>query len=120
MSDLKMEDLVEKKEVTPASEEKVETKVEETKVETEQDPLKTELERVQKSKYSDEEKAEFTFKKQAERLKALGKDPASILGIEKDEDEDDTLLTVGMLKKMQQETASKTALQQADEIQNET
>src|ERR1035437_529481 len=122
MSDLKMEDLVEKKEVTPASEEKVETKVEETKVETEQDPLKTELERVQKSKYSDEEKAEFTFKKQAERLKALGKDPASILGIEKsdEEDGDDTPLTVGMLKKMQQETASKTALQQADEIQNET
>lgn len=127
MSNLKMEDLVEK--VVPTSEttEQVETKAEvetEAKVETEQDPLKIELERVQKvSKYSEEEKAEFTFKKQAERLKSLGKDPASILGIQTEEeieDEDDKPLTIGEWKRMQKETAAKTALQQAEDIQNET
>ncbi len=116
-----MEDIV--KDETSSSEVKVETKVDETtKVDTEQDPLKTELERVQKvSKYTEKEKAEHSLKKNFERVKELGGDPNSILGIEKDEttSDDDKPLTVGMLKKLQQESASKTALQQADEIGNE-
>ena len=127
-NNIKQEDLIEKKDVTPASEE---TKVEEAKVEikpeakvetTEQDPLKTELERVTKSKFTEKEKAEFSLKKNAERLKALGGDPNSILDIERNEpkDEDDVPLTLGMLKKIQQETANKTAQELADEISNET
>lgn len=124
---LKMEDLVEK--VVPTSEttEQVETKVEvetETEVKTEQDPLKTELERVKKSGRSELDKAQFSLKKNAERVKELGGDPNAILGIEKETtenyDEDDKPVTVGMLKKLQQESASKTAFQQADDIQNET
>lgn len=115
---LKMEDLIE---TAPTSEA---TTVEDTQVETtEQDPLKIELERV-KSGRTEEEKAEFTFKKQAERLQALGKDPASILGIKpetKEEvDEDDKPVTLGMLKKMQQESATKSALELANDIPNET
>ena len=123
-----MEDLVE--EVVPTSEtteEQVETpEVDETtpEVPTEQDPLKIELEKVQnRSKYTEEEKAEFTFKKQAERLKSLGKDPADILGIKTEdeiESEDNRPLTIGEYKKMMAGSVAKTALQEADSIQNET
>lgn len=124
MTTLKQEDLIEKKDVTPASEEKVEETEVTTEVETtEQDPLKTELERVQKSGRTEKEKAEFSLKKNAERVKALGGDVASILdidNIETDNEDDDKPLTIGMLKKMQQEGASKTAYQEADNIQNET
>lgn len=128
MENIKMEDIVEKSDSTSEEANAEEAQVEETSDEitetetTEQDPLKTELERVQKSRYTEEEKAEFTFKKQAERLKALGRDPASILGIEDGEEsysDDDTPLTVGMLKRMEQEKASKTALQQADDIKSD-
>lgn len=90
-----------------------------------QDPLKTELERVQnKSKYTEKEKAEHSLRKNAERVKELGGDPTSILGIPKESieaDEDDNQpVTRGMLKKMQQENASKSALQLADEITHES
>ena len=117
---IKQEDLVEK--VVPTSETKVEEEKVEVKTETEQDPLKTELERVQKSKYTEKEKAEFTLKKTADRIKELGGDPNAILGIGETEpsEDDDQPLTVGMYKKIQQASASKTALQLADEIQNET
>lgn len=123
---IKAEDLVEKKDETSSSEAKVETKADvetEAKVEAEQDPLKTELERVKKvSKYSEEEKAEFSFKKQAEKLKELGKDPASILGIKTEEisDEDNQPLTKGEYRKMMAGSVAKTALQEADTIPNET
>jgi hypothetical protein len=114
-----MEDFVEKvdstSETTPDTTGEPET--------IEQDPLKIELERV-KGGRTEEEKAEFTFKKQAERLQALGKDPADILGIKKEPkeevEEDDKPVTIGMLKKMQQDTASKTAIQLANDISNET
>ncbi len=127
---IKMEDLVE--EVVPTSEtteeEQVETEAEvETEADetTEPDPLKAELDRVTGKGRTEEEKAAYTFKKQAERLVALGKDPASILGIKPaevvtEENEDDKPVTLGMLKKIQQESASKTALQLADEITNVT
>lgn len=123
-----MEDLVEKVDSTSeATEEQVEaTEVVETTTEeeTEQDPLKIELEKVQKkSKYSEEEKAEFTFKKQAERLKELGKDPASILGIKEtseEEDEDDKPVTKAELKKLLAGNATKSAIDLAEEIPNPT
>jgi len=117
---IKEEDLIRKEDLTPETSQEVETIETET---SEQDPLKTELERVQQTGRTEKEKAEFTLRKNAERVKALGGDPTSILGIEKEvdiEDEDDKPVTLGMLKKMQQETASKTALQLAEEISNET
>jgi len=116
MSDLKMEDLIEKEEVlTPETEETIE-----------QDPLETELEKVRaKTGRTEKEKAEFTLKKNAERVKELGGDPTSILGIEREtkeeiDNEDDAPMTVGMYKKIQQQSATKTALQLASEIENET
>jgi hypothetical protein len=124
MTELKQEDLIEKKDTTSVStEEKIEETEVKPEVETiEQDPLKTELDRVQKSGRTEKEKAEFSLKKNAERVKSLGGDVASILDMDTSEsdDDDDKPLTIGMLKKMQQESASKTALQQADEISNET
>jgi hypothetical protein len=121
---IKLEDIVEKPESTSDTGE--ESKGEET-TETqtpEQDPLKIELDRVQnKPGRTEKEKAEYSLRKNAERVKELGGDPNAILGIEKETpkvDDDDTPVTIGMFKKLQQENASKTALQQADEIQNET
>lgn len=117
-----MEDLVEKEVLTPDTTE--DTTVETTET-IEQDPLKAELEKVQQGGgRTEKEKAEFSLRKTAERIKALGGDPMSVLGIEKDtedeDNEDDKPVTLGMLKKMQQETATKTALQLAEEIENET
>lgn len=116
-----MEDLVEKTDPTSES-----AQATETETVTEQDPLKQELERVQKKETRSElEKAAFSLKKTAERLKELGGDPVSALGIEskketEPESDDDAPVTVGMLKKLQQETAHKSALQLADDIENET
>lgn len=115
-TDIKMEDLIETDSTSEPTEETEETV-------TEQDPLKEELEKVQKKEPRTEaEKASFTLKKTAERLKELGGDPASILGFktEVDSDDDDAPVTIGMLKKLEQDKASKTALQLADEIQGET
>lgn len=90
----------------------------------EQDPLKNELSRVQNIKkptYTEKEKAEYTLRKNAERVKELGGDPTSIIGVDSgDIDEDDKPMTVGMFKRQQQEIASRSALQLADEITNET
>ena len=122
---IKMEDLLEKK--VPTSETPVEEKVvveEKPEITPEQDPLKVELERVQKVGRTEKEKAEFSLKKTAERVKELGGDPDSILGIRKEPtdfvEEDDQPLTVGMYKKIQQASANKTALELAGDIQNET
>lgn len=87
-----------------------------------QDPVKTELERVQrKEPKSEAEKAAFALKKNAERAKELGLDPAAILGVAPvvDSTSDDTPMTVGMFKKQRAEEAAKTALQLADEITDE-
>ncbi len=118
---IKMEDIVEKTESTSDTVEQVETETK-VEVETEQGPLKTELERIQKqSKYTEAEKAEHSLKKNAEKAKELGIDVSKVLGFSSnDPDEDNTPLTVGAWKKMQQETAAKTAIQQAEEIPNET
>lgn len=122
MSDIKMEDIIED-EVSTSEAEQKETADEAA---TEQDPLKKELEKVQKKEPRTEaEKAAFTLKSTASRLRELGGDPASILGFKKekeeaDENDEDAPVTVGMLKKMQQKDAEKSALQMADEISNET
>lgn len=124
---IKMEDIVEKPEST-SEEAKVETKEEETTQEAEtkseeskQDPLKAELEKVKTSKYTEKEKAEYSLKKNAERLKELGGDPASILGTKEEPTEDDDQpVTKAELRKYLASNATKTALQLADEIANET
>lgn len=116
---IKQEDLIEKADSTS---ETAEQEVAETT--TEQNPLKTELEKVQKiSGRTELEKAQFSLRKNAERLKELGGDPTSILGVQDiidDSNDDDAPVTLGMLKKMQTESATKTAKQLADEISDET
>lgn len=89
-----------------------------------QDPLKSELDRVKSKKpeFSEKEKAEFTLKRNAERVKELGGDPNIVLGVHTsdDDNDDDKPMTVGAFKRFQQEFASRSALQLADEITNET
>lgn len=105
------------------TDEKKEIKKEDVTPAPEQDPLKDELERVQKTGKTEAEKAAFSLKKNAERAKELGVDVDEVLGRTKptvtDED-DDKPITRGDLKRIQQEQASKTALQLADEIQTES
>lgn len=83
-----------------------------------QDPIEAELEKEQrKSGKSEAEKAAFSLKKTAERLRELGGDPAAILGVAPiASEEDDAPVTVGMLRKLEAERAQKTALQQAEDI----
>lgn len=94
----------------------------ETPVETpapSQDPIKAELEKVRKPK-TEAEKAAYSLVSNAKRVKELGLDPKSILGFETPTVEDDTPVTHGDLKRIQQTEAQKTALILAEEqIQNE-
>lgn len=106
---IKAEDLIEKDETSSSTET------------IEQDPLKKELEKVQSKGKTEAEKAAFSLKKNAERARELGIDPADVLGFNKSvEEDDDTPVTRGMLKRMQQDTATKTSLQLADDIDNES
>ena len=72
---------------------------------------------------TEKEKAEYSLRKNAERLKTLGGDPTSVLGIKlepsEDEPDDDTPLTVGKLKEMQRQNAQQTAMQLADAIEDD-
>ena len=122
MENLKKEDLIEKKEVTPAPEEKKDEVIVPKTDTSQPDPLKTELEKVQnRGGRSELEKASFSLKKNAERVKELGGEPDVVLGIAKeDSPDDDAPITVGMFKKLQAEVATKTATQLAGEIENET
>lgn len=89
---------------------------------TEQDPLKEELEKVQQktaTKRTKKEKLEFTRDRVLKELADLdggeGTPPAPA-----PEDDDDTPLTRGDLRKMQEAATTKTALQLAEDITNET
>jgi hypothetical protein len=81
-----------------------------------QDPLKSELDRVQKTGKSKRDKLLYTKTRVENQLQELDKEE----GIIPDEEEDEKPVTVGMLKKIEAEKATKTALQLADEIQDET
>lgn len=83
------------------------------------DPLQKEAEKVQKNARTEKEKAEFSLKKNAERLKELGGDPTSILGSHLATEDDDKPLTVGMLKEIQKENGKNTALDLADSLDDE-
>lgn len=87
-----------------------------------QTPVQKELEKVKAPK-TEAEKAAFSLKMTAKRLRELGQDPNEILGASPapaGESEDDAPVTVGMLKQREREQAQKTALDLADaEITNE-
>lgn len=112
MDNIKMEDLHDKVSTSEA-----ETQDTSTQDESTQDPLKTELERVQKKGEgkTELEKALYTKKKLDERIRELQGDSSA----EVETADEDAPVTIGMLKKMQQDTAVKTALNLADEIQSE-
>lgn len=74
---------------------------------------------------TEKEKAEFSLKKNAERLKELGGDPTEILGLKPTlkidaELPDDTPLTVGNLREIQKQDGKKTALELAEKIEDPT
>lgn len=81
----------------------------------EQDPLKTELEKVQRKGRTRAEKLLYTRNRIDQQLKDEGIDID-----ETPEADDDQPVTMGMLKKLQAQTATKTALQLADDVTNET
>lgn len=105
--------------VTPATTEKA--------PEPSQDPVKAELDKIKTPK-SEAEKAAFALKKNAQRAQELGLDPKSILGFETakaddsevDDVDDDTPLTVGTFKKIEQRKASEKALDLASAIEDES
>ncbi len=75
----------------------------------------------QKNERSEKEKAEFTLRKNAERLAELGGDPAETLNIRpqinlNDELDDDKPLTVKDFRELQKKDAHKTSLQLAEEL----
>lgn len=109
---------VETPEVAPQS---VETPVEVN------DSLKAELDKVRQksSPKSEEEKAEYTFKSVAKRLQDLGKDPAELLGIKREEEveEDEKPLTRKDLEAIMSKIGQpnqKSAIDMVNEISNET
>lgn len=83
-------------------------------------PVEEELNRVKKRETKTEaEKAAYSLKKNAERLKELGGDPKAVLGLDEtplDNSDDATPVTVGMLKKIEAEKSQMTSLQMADDI----
>lgn len=81
-----------------------------------EDPLKTELEKVQRGTKTRTEKLLYRKRLIDEQLAAEGIEEPE----EKPEDDDDKPLTKGEFRKMQAESATKTALQLADEVTNET
>lgn len=90
----------------------------------EQDPLKGELDRVQQAGGKTElEKAQYTLRKTAERIAALGGDASSVLVKPKENEpsnEDEKPLTRADLKEILATNANKTAQQLADEIPDNT
>jgi len=86
-----------------------------------QDPLKVEADKIKKEKEgrTELEKAIFTRNQIDKRIKELGGDTPADAGGENEEDK--APVTVGMLKKIEQDKAAKTALTLANEqIQDET
>lgn len=87
----------------------------ETKVEGEQDLLKQELEKV-KTKRTQKEKLIYTKNRIEQQLKELDGDGENL----EPSIEDEKPLTMGEYKKLQSANVTKSALQLADEIENET
>lgn len=108
------EELAEQELAATAAAEQKEKEEAEAKALAEQDPLKTELEKVQRKGRTKAEKLQYTKKRVEEQLKELG------IEDEPEDDEDSKPVTLGMLKKLQAQTATKTALDMANEVSTET
>lgn len=110
MEDIKKEDIAPSADVNEEPEG-------DKKPEGEQDPLKQELDKV-KQKRTQKEKLIYTRNRIEQQLREIGQEE----GVESspDTEDEETPVTVGMLKKIQAETATKTALQLADDIENES
>ncbi len=85
----------------------------------------TTIEPSQKTERTEKDKAAFSLQKNAERLKELGGDPADVLGIKPNlkvdaQISDDEPLTYGKLREIQKQEAQKTALQLAEDIEDES
>lgn len=97
-----------------------ENKVEATETSEEKDSAPSQ----EKPKRTEKETTAFNLRKQAEKAKELGIDPAEVLGIKptlniEEGLPEDTPLTVGTLKEFQRQEAKKTALQMADDVSDE-
>lgn len=98
------------------------TETEITKDPSQETPIEKEIKREQeKQQRTEAEKAEFTLKKNAERARELGLDPAAVLGLAAKEPEngDDAPATIGAVKSLLAEKAKDTAFELADEIEDE-
>lgn len=107
-----MDENTENLEATVASIEEVAESTDETNPQVPSQPTRTE-----------KEKAEFSLKKNAERLKELGGDPIEVLGIKPNlqidkEIPDDTPLTVGSLREIQKQDSKKTAIELAEKLED--
>lgn len=81
------------------------------------DAIKKELEKSQQRKaYSDKERAEYNLKKQAEKIKELGGDPAEILGVKANEGTADDTIVPAWYRAEKAKEAEKTSSQLADEL----
>lgn len=85
---------------------------------------KAEQEKEERKKRTEADKAAYTLKKNAERLKALGGDPKAVLDFDAEDNEGDAdenrPVTFGDLKRIELEKAEKTAEKIADEIEDAT
>lgn len=75
----------------------------------------------EKPKRDEKDTTAYNLRKQADRARELGLDPAEILGVKStiklgEEDEDSKQVTVGMLREISRTEAQKTALARAEEI----
>lgn len=103
---------MEDSELTPTEGENITT-------EPSQTPVEQEIEREKgKQQRSEKEKAEFSLRKNAERAKELGIDPATVLGLapQAHEEGDDAPATIGTVKQLLAEKEKQTAFELADEI----
>lgn len=84
------------------------------------DPLEGEVKKIKKETTRTElEKAQFSLRKNAEKVKELGGNPDEILGGSMIAEDDDKPVTVKMLKELEAKKAQKTALQLAEDIKDE-
>lgn len=85
-----------------------------------QDPIDVEIEREKEKgrQFTEAEKAAFNLKKNAERAKELGVDPATVLGITAEPAQAEGDDVPEWYKKREAQAASKTALELADAIED--
>lgn len=89
-----------------------------------QDPIGQEIDRENsRGQRTEAQKAEFTLRKNADRARELGLDPAAILGVtpastESENDDDSKPVTMGDLRRMENERAQRTAFEMAESIED--